>query len=61
MSLYDTKKMLLYSKNELCHDIKRVTVRQKGVTLWHKKLLLYSEKVLLYDIKGVTIRQKFLL
>ena len=58
MSHYDTKKMLLYSKNVLRYDIKRVTVRQKGVTLWHKKLLLYSKKVLLYDIqfqKSVTV------
>ena len=52
------KKMLLYSKKVLRYDIKRVTERQKGVTLWHKKFLLYSKKVLLCDIKvqkGVTV------
>ena len=54
--LYDTEKMLLYSKKVLRYDIKRVAAKQKGVSLWHKRLLLYSKKVmLLYDIKGVTI------
>ena len=44
-----------YCRAKRRYDIKRVTARQKGVSLWHKKLLLYSKKVLLYDIKGVTI------